>query len=135
MIKIKLSNKKFNKDSNDYNIIKPTSGTEIHSTIDMDSLFGHFEIDDFVENVTDDLVFQLDDNPNNLCKAVEIKTHYLLNHIKETPVLISSLPHLKIGVFETAFGILDIYIVFTDTKLNKFQLKNWYIPYLMIKFQ
>lgn len=89
-------------------------------SLDLDSLFGHVEIPIFIEHVWGDLVLSLD--TKTTLNAKQLKSTHPIK-IGDRFVKISSLPSIKLGVFETQFGTLDIHLVFRDSKLQADDLK------------
>ena len=90
--------------------------------LDLDSLFGHIEIPIFVDHVWGDLILSLDTKYQDSISIKKIKTPHPIK-IRDQFVKINSLPSLKLGVFDTQFGPLDIYLVFRDTSLSINELK------------
>jgi len=113
-------------ESNEF--IKPRKmerGDKLIQNQDLDSLFGHMEVQEFVDSVTGDLVTSLDDSNRDIASAVCIKTHHLIQVASGAHLPIATLPHSKIGVFSTSFGTLDIFVVLRNSgEMRNTDVKN-----------
>lgn len=87
----------------------------LKTTLDMDALLGGAEIEKFIKYFKSDITISLDNTSSlsNVQKPHE-KIKCRKYFIYQTQV--STLPHMKLGTSSTRFGVLDIYIVFSNMK-------------------
>ncbi len=96
---------------------------KFQQTLDLDALSGHLSYLQFEKLFKGDISFSID-NALTSTYNKKIALPYLFKIAENRYMNISKLPHIKIGVSYTKIGILDIYIVLTDSNEDSHWLKE-----------